>query len=192
VAAGFATHAHYDHLLWHPGFGRAPRWASGRAAERAEALRLELVNGLGADWPTELAPLVGQVRPLEASIIPWSGQEAQIVVHDGHSTGHAAVWLAASRVLLAGDMLSDIELPLAQETGLHQYDEALSILLPYVRQAGVLVPGHGTVTTNPMDRWQADRRYLDDVLAGREVTDARLANAGMAAAHAANLAITHG
>ena len=32
VAAGVATHAHYDHLLWHPDFGDAPRWASGTAA----------------------------------------------------------------------------------------------------------------------------------------------------------------
>lgn len=26
VIGGFATHAHHDHLLWHPDFGDAPRW----------------------------------------------------------------------------------------------------------------------------------------------------------------------
>ena len=25
VAAGFATHAHHDHVLWHPGLGPGPR-----------------------------------------------------------------------------------------------------------------------------------------------------------------------
>jgi hypothetical protein len=36
------------------------------------------------------------------------------------------------------------------------------------------VPGHGAVTTRPLERLDADRRYLDDVLHGRTPDDARI------------------
>ncbi len=189
VVAGFATHAHHDHVLWHPDFGDVPRWASPAATRTARAHRGELVNALGPDWPQRLAALVGLVEPLAQQDIPWPGQTAEIILHDGHSPGHAAVWLESSRVLLAGDMLSDIELPLADETGLEAYDLALGSLAQYVRRARILVPGHGHPTDSPMRRWVADRRYLDAILAGRPVEDARLASPGMATAHAANLAL---
>ena len=191
VAVGFATHAHQDHILWHPGFGGAPRWATPSAADTVAEHRGELVEMLGPDWPMQLTPLVGKVQPLEGDAVPWPGRRAEIVVHDGHSTGHGALWLPDPGVLLAGDMLSDVELPSAQETGLRAYDEALTTLLPYVRQAVVLVPGHGHPTRTPMDRWTTDRRYLDAVLAGRQIDDERLGHPGMAQEHAANLALAN-
>jgi hydroxyacylglutathione hydrolase len=189
VAAGFATHAHQDHLLWHPSFGEVPRWASPAAAQFANAHRAELLESLGPDWPDRLAPLVGTVEALEQEHIPWSGSRAEVVVHNGHAAGHAAVWLAASGALLAGDMFSDVELPLAEDTGLDAYDEALETLRPYVEKAAILIPGHGLPTASPMRRWHADRRYLDDVRMGRPVIDTRLASPGMKLAHAANLAL---
>lgn len=189
VAAGFATHAHQDHILWHPGFGGAPRWATPGTADIVAEHRGELVELLGPDWPRPLIPLVGQLQPVHGETIPWPGQRAEIIVHDGHCAGHGALWLPDSGVLLAGDMLSDIELPLAQETGLNSYDEALTILLPYVRQAAVVVPGHGLPSTAPMERWTADRRYLDAVLGHRPIDDERLGNPGMARAHAATIAL---
>src|SRR4051812_50020624 len=32
VVAGFSTHPHWDHLLWHPRLGAAPRYATARCA----------------------------------------------------------------------------------------------------------------------------------------------------------------
>ncbi|HEY4020040.1 MAG TPA: MBL fold metallo-hydrolase, partial [Pseudonocardiaceae bacterium] len=32
VVAGFSTHPHWDHLLWHPRFGAAPRYGTARCA----------------------------------------------------------------------------------------------------------------------------------------------------------------
>ncbi len=189
VVAGFATHAHHDHLLWHPGFGDVPRWASPSAVQTAREHRADLLEFLGPDWPPRLSPFVGVVEPLAQQYIPWSGPPAELVVHDGHSTGHTAVWLSGSRTLLAGDMLSDVELPLATETGLDAYEEALETLRPYVRTAGLLIPGHGRPTDTPTARWDADRRYLDAIRAGRAVTDERLAAPDMHQAHAANLAL---
>jgi hypothetical protein len=42
-----------------------------------------------------------------------------------------------------------------------------------------VIPGHGSPGTDATRRLDADRRYLDDVIAGRVPTDPRLANAGM-------------
>lgn len=185
VAAGFATHAHHDHMLWHPGFGSPPRYASPGAAALAERERAANLAGLGADWPADLGELMGRVSPTE-TLDPW----AELVIHDAHSTGHAAVWLPDERVLLAGDMLSDLELPLLQETGFAAYDAGLTALRPYVERAAILVPGHGSPTREPMQRWLADRRYLDALGSGTDggaPDDPRLENPDMPEAHAANV-----
>lgn len=106
VAEGFATHAHHDHLLWHPLFGDVARWASARTAELAALERDALVAALGAEFPAELVELTGRVDAGSPTF------DVELVVHDGHAPGHSAVWLPEPRVLVAGDMLSDVELPL--------------------------------------------------------------------------------
>jgi glyoxylase-like metal-dependent hydrolase (beta-lactamase superfamily II) len=39
VVAGFSTHPHWDHLLWHPRFGDVPRYATPAAARAAGEAR---------------------------------------------------------------------------------------------------------------------------------------------------------
>src|SRR5438477_6034023 len=53
VLAGFSTHPHWDHLLWHPRFGDVPRYAtrdgasaSKEARERAQAMAAESASGI--------------------------------------------------------------------------------------------------------------------------------------------------
>ena len=179
VVGGFATHAHHDHLLWHPRFGDAPRWASPRTAELAQTERAGLVEALGDGWPVDLVDLLGRVEPTDEL-----DESIELVVHDGHAPGHTALWLADQRVLVAGDMLSDREVPLPfGPDDLPAYLAGLDRLAPYVAQAAVLVPGHGTPTDQPMTRLDADRRYLDDVLAGRVPDDPRLADPENRAEH---------
>ncbi|GMA23063.1 hypothetical protein GCM10025864_08220 [Luteimicrobium album] len=106
-------------------------------------------------------------------------------MHDAHAPGHAAVWLSGARVLLAGDMLSDVELPLPFDPDdLPAYLAGLDRLAPYVARARVVVPGHGRPTSDGAARLDADRRYLDALLAGRAPEDPRRANPGMAEVHA--------
>ncbi|MDO8362410.1 MAG: MBL fold metallo-hydrolase [Actinomycetota bacterium] len=190
VTTGFVTHAHHDHMLWHPGFGTAPRWASPTTTHKAAEWRAELEAALDAYPPEWPHPFDG-IRALDSATIPLpfgdgGGQESiELVVHDGHAPGHTALLLADRGVLLAGDMLSDIELPLPfNPDDLPVYLDALDRLAPVVRRAGVLVPGHGHATNRPLARLDADRRYLDDVLAGRDPDDPRRALKGMDEAHA--------
>lgn len=178
VTAGFATHAHHDHLLWHPEFGDAPRWASAKTAELAVHERESLVRALGEGWPSELVELMGRVQALSGALP--TRFETELIVHDGHAPGHTAVWLPEQRVLIAGDMLSDIELPLPfWPDDLPSYLEALDALAPYAARAALVVPGHGRVGTDALARLDADRRYIDDVVQTGESSDPRRANPEM-------------
>src|SRR5260370_32414715 len=53
VVAGFSTHPHWDHLLWHSRFGDVPRYATaacaqaaGEARDRAQAMAAESASGI--------------------------------------------------------------------------------------------------------------------------------------------------
>ena len=94
------------------------------------------------------------------------------------------MWLPGRGVLLAGDMLSDVELPLPLDPDdLPAYLAGLDTLAPYVGRADVLVPGHGHPTTAAQHRLDADRRYLDAIVTTGDADDPRIANGGMAEVH---------
>lgn len=117
----------------------------------------------------------------------------ELITHDAHAPGHVAVRLPARGVLLVGDMLSDVELPLPFDPDdLPAYLTGLDVLEPAVAGATVLVPGHGTPTYEPLARLDADRRYLDAVLAGRTPDDPRLADPEMARVHRRLVALAAG
>ncbi len=197
VVAGFSTHAHHDHLLWHPGFGDVPRWASAGTVRCAHEWRDELTAQLGDDlpdgWPNPIDGIrevpCGRLDPF-ADVADRGGEvePIELVVHDGHAPGHTALLLPGRGVLVAGDMLSDIELPLPfSPDDLPAYLAALDTLAPAVGRASTLVPGHGHPSPQPMARLDADRRYLDALLAGQDVDDPRRALPGMDAAHTRNV-----
>ena len=88
-------------------------------------------------------------------------------------------------MLIVGDMLSDIELPLPFfPDDLPAYLAALDRLAPLAARAAVIVPGHGTVCEDALARLDADRRYLDDMIHRGRSDDPRVANPGMAEEHA--------
>lgn len=195
VELGWATHAHHDHLLWHPRFGSAPRWATPSAAATARVHLAEVRAALEPTLPAGLRDLAGQVQAFDGARLPWSGPVAEVVVHQAHSPGHGALWLPEAQVLLAGDMLSDTEIPLCAETGVATYASGLERLEPYVHQAQVLVPGHGAparagTADSPAARLAADRAYLEALAAGGGQDDPRLrgAPAWLVAEHEANSA----
>ncbi|MFE2578998.1 MBL fold metallo-hydrolase, partial [Streptomyces sp. NPDC059378] len=149
VVAGFCTHPHWDHLLWHPRFGDVPRYAApaaarlaGQARERARAMAAESASGVPLD-------LVALVTPLPADGGPVPGE---IIEHRAHAVGHTAVLLADRGVLLAGDMLSDVLIPLLdirQDDQVEAYGKALDRLGEAARHIDVVIPGHGTVAEGP-------------------------------------------
>lgn len=189
VVAGFSTHAHWDHLLWSSALGDVPRWATARAVAHAVRIRRDARVDAVNVAPGHELELLGRLTALPdgAAEVPWAGPRTLVVDHDGHSRGHAALVLPDTRVLLAGDMLSDLEIPLLDvdaadplgdyRTGLDRLEEALRTY-----DVRVVVPGHGHVgdTGELTRRFVADRAYLDDLegaagTAGRpRSTDPRL------------------
>jgi glyoxylase-like metal-dependent hydrolase (beta-lactamase superfamily II) len=82
-------------------------------------------------------------------------------------------------VLLAGDMLSDVLIPLfdfRQEDQVGAYEAALHRLEEAVAQVDVVVPGHGAVAdrAEAATRLAADRAYVDALRRGEEPVDSRL------------------
>ena len=176
VVAGFSTHPHWDHLLWHARFGDVPRYATpacaqlaSQAREQAQAMAAESATGI----PLELIALV---TPLPEDDGPVPGE---LVEHQAHAIGHAAVLLADRGVLLAGDMLSDVLIPLLDRRQTDQvgaYETALDRLEEVAGQVDVVVPGHGAVAEGPevASRLAADHAYINGLRRGEDPVDARL------------------
>jgi glyoxylase-like metal-dependent hydrolase (beta-lactamase superfamily II) len=190
VVAGFATHPDWDHVLWHAELGEAPRYGTARCAEVMRELRSD------ADWreraaaglPPEIAgevplDLFGLLTGLPdgATEVPWDGPRVQVVEHPAHSPGHAALLVEHSRVLVAGDMLSDVFVPMLDDftptnDPVEEYLVGLARLEAVASDADVVVPGHGSVgaTGQVIARIEQDRAYLHALRDGRAPDDARI------------------
>jgi len=189
VVAGFSTHLHWDHLLWHSRFGDVPRYgtaanaqAVGAVRERAQAMAVDSAPGI----PLEL---IGLLAPLPADGGPLPGT---LIEHEAHAIGHAAVLLADRGVLIAGDMLSDVLIPMfdpRRPGQLGAYESALDRLEDAVSQVAVVVPGHGSVATGGevVVRLAADRAYVEALRRREHPADVRLETEWLAGPHQANV-----
>ncbi len=154
-----------------------PRYAAPAAAAAAAGDRAALIEAAEREVPGHDLELLGQLRPLDADHIPWQGPAAQVIVHDGHEAGHGAVFFPAARTLVAGDMCSDIEIPLLGGIGpdaIARYREGLDRLASL--DVRVVVPGHGHAgdAAEFRRRVAADVGYLDDLEAWRPARDSRI------------------
>lgn len=188
VAVAFSTHPHWDHVLWHPDLGGATRYATsaGAAALRTLLARpdwQELVaEGLPPDFANEI-PMdgLGMVTGLPDGTerVPWDGPATRILEHSAHTAGHAALLVEDRGVLIAGDMLSDVLVPMLDPraaTPLEDYLAALDLLETVASRVDVVVPGHGSVgdAADLRVRLDRDRAYVQALLSGDEVDDPRI------------------
>lgn len=194
--AGWASHPHWDHVLWSPELGAVPRYATARAAATAERERERLIEDVTASAPGHDLDLFGRLTPLSADLIPWDGPPVQIVEHDGHEAGHGALFLPETGTLLAGDMLSDLEIPLlacADPDPVGRYRAGLDLLAAL--DVRILVPGHGHVGDRAefSRRLQADERYLDQLARGQASAgrDERIGCSWLRAEHDRQFAVLH-
>ncbi|WP_448061043.1 MBL fold metallo-hydrolase [Cellulomonas hominis] len=192
VVAGFSTHPHWDHVLWTRAWADVPRWATPAAVRFLDTARPDVLRAADETARGHDHDLVGRLTALSPGTthLPWSGPRAEVVTHPAHAVGHAALVLPDTGVLLAGDMLSDLEIPLldlAAADPVGDYRSGLDTLERAAAQAGVraVVPGHGHVGDHRelARRLAADRRYLDALAAGVEPDDDRLGTEWLAAEH---------
>ena len=184
VVAGFSTHPHWDHLLWHASLGAAPRYGTARCAATVR----DRLSDAGAKAPlaalippdiVEQVPLnlVGLITglPAETARIPWDGPQVRILEHQAHAPGHAALLIEERGVLVAGDMLSDVLVPLLDlnDTAdpIEDYLAALRLLEGVAGDVDVFIPGHGSIG-GPDQRARRDARIdigLPDTLRQQHV-----------------------
>jgi glyoxylase-like metal-dependent hydrolase (beta-lactamase superfamily II) len=183
VTMGFSTHPHWDHLLWHERFGDVARYGTAKcvatARERLAGNR-EKASRLAPGAPLDTLDAVTALRP-GATELPWQGRAIRILEHDAHAPGHAALFIEDVGVLIAGDMLSDVEIPLFDARGMDPcgtYVVGLDLLASV--PADVVIPGHGSVAygTDAGSRIEADRAYVRALLAGIDPADSRVGSDG--------------
>jgi hydroxyacylglutathione hydrolase len=184
VAAGYATHPHWDHLLWGRALGDVPRFATPGTTAVAAAGRDAGLAAAEVDAPGTDGELYALLTPLpsDAGSVPWGGPRVDIVEHRAHAPGHAALFVVDAGVLIAGDMCSDLEVPLLDLDAadpLGDYHHALDLFEALAGGVRYVVPGHGHVGdgTELRRRLAADRRYLNELAAGRGDDDPRLTGA---------------
>ncbi len=189
VVAGFSTHPHWDHLLWHARFGAAPRYGTARcAADIRDFLSDARWQALVAEGiPPDIADqvpldLLGRITglPAETAQIPWDGPRVRIIEHQAHAPGHAALVIEERRVLVAGDMLSDVLIPMLglDDTAdpIEDYLAGLRLLEDVADDVDVLVPGHGSIggPGEVQARIDRDRAYVQAVRDAEVVSDPRI------------------
>jgi len=85
-----------------------------------------------------------QALPVPGRLELGSGHELELHRADGHTVDGAAYWMPWLGVLVCGDYLSPVEIPLLGAGGsIGAYRATLGRLRPYVERAAHVVPGHG-------------------------------------------------
>jgi glyoxylase-like metal-dependent hydrolase (beta-lactamase superfamily II) len=143
-------------------------------ARVAEGLPPEIAE----DIPLDLFGLITGL-PAETARIPWAGPRVRVVEHRAHAQGHAALFIEERGVLAAGDMLSDILIPmldLSAADPLEDYLAALRLFEGVADDVDVLIPGHGSVggADQVRARIEQDRAYVKTLRDGGVTDDPRV------------------
>ena len=189
VVAGFSTHPHWDHLLWHAMLGAAPRYGTARCATTVVArlsdadakarIAAELIPpDIAEQVPLDLLGLITGL-PAGTARIPWDGPKVRIIEHQAHAPGHAALLIEERGVLVAGDMLSDVLIPMLNLNAadpIEDYLAGLRLLEGVAGEVDVLIPGHGSIGEGDQvrARIEQDHAYVHALRDNRVPDDPRV------------------
>jgi glyoxylase-like metal-dependent hydrolase (beta-lactamase superfamily II) len=145
-----ATHGDWDHVLGRLAFpgaalGVAETTAARLTAEPGDAARKlrAFDDELYLERPAPLS--LGQVQALPVpGKLDVGAQTIELHPTEGHVPDGMALWLGWAGVLVAGDFLSPVEIPMLSEGGSRSaYLATLERLRPLVERADHVVAGHG-------------------------------------------------
>lgn len=194
-----ATHVDWDHVLGPIAFPDAPLGCAETSAMRLRAEPGAAQRELRA-FDEEL--YIERERPLslssvQALAVPGRCElgEAQLELYaaEGHTRDGMAIWIPWARVLVAGDYLSDLEIPTFNEGNrVDDYLATLERLRPLLHSAAHVVPGHGRVldAARALVVLEQDRAYvraLRELGAGAQLPPGRRTKE-QRALHAGNVA----
>ena len=167
VSGLLATHADWDHLLGRLAFPGASLGVGESTAQRLAAKPGAAQRELRAfdeeHYVEDRRPLaLGGVQslPVPGRLELGPGRELELFAAEGHTADGASYWCPWLQVLVCGDYLSPVELPVISPGGsADAYLATLERLRPLAQQAAAVVPGHGA----PLDRERALRVLDQDI-----------------------------
>lgn len=171
VALAF-THPHWDHVLGKPWFPAATTYAHVGFADEAERDEAEIeskakawIEGEGEAWPVPFrafAPDLAVRGTINVRMGPFDAVSYDV---PGHSASEIALWFPHEGVLVAGDRLSDIEIPwLAGPPWVYRRSlKSLHYLMEH-EDVRTLVPGHGPVAHGRVTAYKRLLRDMDYLL----------------------------
>ena len=169
VVGCLATHVDWDHVLGRYAFADAPLGVAESSAARLRnepgAAQREL-RAWNEEHYVDRAPLsLGQVQALPVpGHLDVGSQTIELHPTEGHVVDGMALWLPWARILVAGDFLSPVEIPMLSRGGSRSaYLATLERLRPLVEQADHVVAGHGGAIdgTRALAILREDVAYLD-------------------------------
>jgi glyoxylase-like metal-dependent hydrolase (beta-lactamase superfamily II) len=168
VSGLLCTHADWDHMLGRLAFpdaslGTGESSASRLSAELGRAQRelraFDEQHYIKRERPLGLSDVQGLPVPGRLSI--GQDKELELFPAAGHTSDGTAFWIPWARVLVCGDYLSPVEIPMISDGGaIDAYATTLALLAPLVERAEAVIPGHG----GPLSAERA-KRVLDEDLA---------------------------
>jgi glyoxylase-like metal-dependent hydrolase (beta-lactamase superfamily II) len=160
------THGDWDHVLGRLAF---PEAALGCAETTGARLRAQPGAAARALREFDDEHYVERPRPLslgQVQTLPVPGRleigdaDLEVLPADGHTEDGMAIWAPWAEVLVCGDYLSPVEIPMLSEQGSRDaYLGTLERLRPWVERAAWVVPGHGV----PLDAQRALAIMHEDV-----------------------------
>lgn len=182
------THAHWDHVLgrsWWPEAGTAGHelmtyeMASDADGTRSEA---EIVaERFGERWPRAFEPFVIDESLAGAGAVTLGPWRIEFRDAPGHCDSSLTLHLPDQRVMIAGDLASDTEIPgLDGSPGVYRKTIEGLVALCDRGAIEVLIPGHGSIARGSAAvaaRLNADLAYLSAL--ERAVTAAQRDGAGL-------------
>jgi glyoxylase-like metal-dependent hydrolase (beta-lactamase superfamily II) len=168
VSGLLVTHADWDHVLGRLAFPNAALGVSEASAARLNTeagdaqrkLRRFDEDHYVADRP-RLALAGVQTLPVPGKLSLGPEQELELDSVPGHTSDGTSVFIPWAKVLVTGDYLSPVEIPMISESGsIRDYRATLNHLRTVLEQAETVVPGHGV----PISRDEA-RKLLEEDLA---------------------------
>ena len=165
-----ATHGDWDHLLGRLAFPGAALGVAETTAARLTGSPGEAARDLRAfddeHYCERPSPLqLGQFQALPVpGKVDIGGQEVELHPTEGHTADGMAVWVPWARVLVSGDYLCPIEIPVLSPGGsVSAYVATLERLRVLVEQADHVVPGHGAAmdSERALAILREDLRYLE-------------------------------
>ena len=170
VVGLLVTHVDWDHVLGRYAFPEAQLGCGETSAARLAAEPGDAARGLRAFDEEHYVERPGPLTLPPPQALPVPGVceigERTLQLHpaDGHTADGMAIWIDWAGVLVVGDYLSPLEIPMISDGGsVGAYLATLDRLEPLVEGATWVVPGHSA----PIDPVQAaavlreDRAYLE-------------------------------